>query len=90
MIQHAVNSSKRIVSLILDEDIEVEVHPAIADNPFVFFRERDSLAEQVDELRQYLKVDQETRLHTELLVAARYLAAARSAAQPTPGARDRG
>lgn len=70
LIQQAVNNSKRIVSLILDEDIEVEVHPAIADNPFVFFRERDNLAEQVDELRQHLKIDHETRLHTELLVTA--------------------
>ncbi|MCY3778994.1 MAG: toll/interleukin-1 receptor domain-containing protein [Chloroflexi bacterium] len=70
LIQHAVNNSKRIVSLILDEDIQVEVHPAIADNPYVFFRERDDLAERVDELRGYLKVDHETRLHTELLVAA--------------------
>lgn len=70
LIQHAVNNSKRIVSLILDEEIDVEVHPAIADNPYVFFRERDDLAERVDELRQYLNVDHETRLHTELLVAA--------------------
>ena len=70
LIQHAVNNSKRIISLILDEDIEVEVHPSIADNPYVFFRERDHLAEQVDELRLHLRFDQETRLHTELLVAA--------------------
>ena len=70
LIQHAVNNSKRIVRLILDEDIEVEVHPAIADNPFVFFRQQDDLAERVDELRWYLTVDHETRQHTELLVAA--------------------
>ncbi len=70
LIQHAVNNSKRLVSLILDDEIEVEVHPAIADNPYVYFRERDNLAEQVDELRQYLRFDHETRLHTSLLVAA--------------------
>ncbi len=70
LIQHAATNSKRIVSLILDEDIEVEVHPAIADNPFVFFREQDDLADRVEELRHYLTVDHETRLHTELLVAA--------------------
>ena len=70
LIQHAVTNSKRIVSLILDEDIEVEVHPAIADNPFVFFRKQDDLADRVEELRHYLAVDHETRLHTELLVAA--------------------
>ncbi len=70
LLQHAVNNSKRIVSLILDEDIKVEVHPAVADNPFVFFRERDDLAERVDELRQRLTVDEDTRLHSRLLVAA--------------------
>ena len=70
LIQYAVNNSKRIVSLILDEDIEVEVHPAIGENPYVFFRQQDKLAERVDELRLYLTVDHETRLHTELLVAA--------------------
>ena len=70
LIQHAVNNSKRLVSLIHDDDIEVEVHPAIAENPFVFFRERDDLAARVDELRPHLAVEPETRLHTELLVAA--------------------
>ena len=70
LIQHAVNNSKRLVSLIHDDDIEVEVHPAIADNPFVFFRERDDLAARVDELRPLLAVEPETRLHTELLAAA--------------------
>lgn len=70
LIQYAVNNSKRIVTLILDEEIEIEVHPAIADNPYVFFRERDDLAERVDELQKLLTIDHETRLHTELLVAA--------------------
>ncbi len=70
LIQHAVTNSKRIVSLILDEDIDVEVHPAVADNPYVFFREQDHLADRVEEARQYMAVDYEVRLHTELLVAA--------------------
>ena len=70
LIQHAVTNSKRVVSLILDEDIDVEVHPAVADHPYVFFREQDHLADRVEEARQYMAVDYEVRLHTELLVAA--------------------
>lgn len=70
LIQHAVTNSKRIVSLILAEDIDVEVHPAVADNPYVFFREQDHLADRVEEARRYLAVEYEIRLHTELLVAA--------------------
>ncbi len=70
LIQHAVTNSKRIVSLILDEDIEVDVHPAVADHPYVFFREQDHLADRVEEARHYMAVDYEVRLHTELLVAA--------------------
>ena len=70
LIQHAVTHSKRIVSLILDESIAVEVHPAVAENPFVFFREQDHLADRVEDLRHYMAVDYEVRLHTALLVAA--------------------
>ena len=70
LVQYAVTNSKRIVSLILDDDIEVEVHPAIADHPYVFFRQKDHLADRVEEMRHYMAVDYEVRLHTELLVAA--------------------
>ena len=70
LIQVAVNSSKRIVTLILDDDIEVEVHPAVAENAYLFFRDGDALAERVDELRQHLTIDDDTRLHTKLLAAA--------------------
>jgi len=70
LIQHAVTNSKRIVSMILNDDIDVEVHPAVTDNPFVFFREQDHLADRVEEARRYMAVDFEVRLHTELLVAA--------------------
>ncbi len=70
LIQYAVSNGKRLVTLILDEDIEVEVHPAIADNPFVFFRESDELVERIEELRGYLQVERPLQLHTELLVAA--------------------
>lgn len=70
LIQHAVTNSKRIVSLILDDDIDVEVHPAVADHPFVYFREQDHLADRVEDLRHKMAVDYEVKLHTELLVAA--------------------
>ena len=70
LIQHGVNHSKRLITLVLDDDIESEVHPAIAENPFVFFREEDDFPERVDELRRYLIVDQDTKLHTDYLVAA--------------------
>ena len=70
LIQFASGSGKRLVTLILDEDIAVEVHPAIAENPFVFFREGDDLVAQIEELRGVLKVDKEIRQHTALLVAA--------------------
>lgn len=70
LIQQAVTNSKRIVSLVLEEDIEVEVHPAVADHPYVLFREQDHLADRVEEARHLLAVDYEVKLHTELLVAA--------------------
>ena len=70
LLQYAVSNGKRLVTLILEEDIEVEVHPAIAQNPYVFFREMDDLAARVDELRAYLPAEDNLRLHTELLVRA--------------------
>ena len=70
LIQHALTNSKRIVSLILEDDIDGEVHPAVTDHPFVFFREQDHLADRVEDLRHYMAVDYEVRLHTALLVAA--------------------
>ena len=71
LLQFAVGNGKRLVTLILDEDIDVEVHAAIAQNPYVYFREGDDLAERVDELRAYLPADDNLKLHTELLVLAR-------------------
>ena len=70
LIQHAVSHSKRIVTLIRSDDIAVEVHPAIPANPFLFFREQDDLVEGIEQLRPHLRVDDDLRLHTELLVAA--------------------
>ncbi len=70
LIQHAISHSKRIVTLIRDDKIGVEVHPAIPGNPYLFFREQDDLVERIEQLRSHLRVDDDLRLHTELLVAA--------------------
>ncbi len=70
LLQYAVGHGKGLVTLILEEDIEVEVHPAIAQNPYVFFRQEDELGARVDELRAYLPADNNQKLHTELLVLA--------------------
>ena len=48
----------------------MDVHPAIAQNPYVFFREDDDLAARVNELRAYLTADDNLKLHTELLTLA--------------------
>ena len=70
LLQYAVSKEKRLISLILDDEIEVDVHPAIAQNPYVFFRENDDLAARVDELRAYLTTDDNLKLYTELLALA--------------------
>ncbi len=70
LLQYAVGKGKRLLTLILNDDIEVEVHPAIAQNPYVFFRAADDLVTRVEELRAYLAADDSLKLHTELLVLA--------------------
>lgn len=70
LIQYAVTNQKRLLTLILDEDIQVEVHPAIAEHPYLFFRQRDDFAARLEELRAQLRADSQLHLHTELLVAA--------------------
>ena len=70
LIQHAVSHSKRIVTLVREEDISVEVHPAIVDSPWLYFRDEDDLVARIEQLRPWLEVDEDLRLHTELLVAA--------------------
>ncbi|MCY3582710.1 MAG: toll/interleukin-1 receptor domain-containing protein, partial [Chloroflexi bacterium] len=70
LIQHAVTHRKRIITLIRDDNISVEVHPAIISNTYLYFREQDNLVEQIEKLRPRLAVDGDLRLHTELLVAA--------------------
>lgn len=70
LLQYAVSKGKPLATLILNDEIEVEVHPSIAQNPYVFFHEDDDLAARVDELRAYLRTDGHLKRHTELLVRA--------------------
>ena len=70
LIQHAVTHRKRIITLIHDDNINVEVHPAIISNTYLYFREQDNLVEQIEQLRPHLAVDEDLRLQTKLLVAA--------------------
>jgi len=70
LLQYAVSKGKPLVTLILEDEIAVEVHPSIAQNPYVFFRGDDELPARVDELRAYLRSDDHLKRHTELLVRA--------------------
>ena len=70
LLEYAVGKNKRLATLIIEDDIAVDVHPAIAQNPYVFFREDDDLAARVNELRAYLAADDNLKLHTELLTLA--------------------
>ena len=70
LIQYAVSSGKRLVTLIVDEDIEGDVHPAVAENPYIFFREQDVLDDGIQKLLELAVANQHIRLHTELLVYA--------------------
>ncbi len=70
LLEYAVGKNKRLATLILDDNIAVDVHPAIAQNPYVFFRKDDDLAARVNELRAYLAADDNLKLHTELLTLA--------------------
>ena len=70
LIEFAVASGKRFLSIIIDEDIKVDVHPAIAQNPYIFFREDETVEDGVRRLLPYLELDDHRRLHTELLLRA--------------------
>ncbi len=70
LLQYAVGNGKRVLTLILDDDLDVEVHPSIAQNPYVFLRDGDDLAARVEEMRAFLPADDNLKLHTDLLVLA--------------------
>jgi len=70
LIEYAVANGKRFISLIINEAIAVAVHPAIAENAYVFLREEDDFDSSLATLIQLLQVDAHLRLHTELLVSA--------------------
>ena len=70
LVESAVNNSKRFVTLIVDDDIAVDVHPAIAENAYIFFREEDAFEISIATLLGLLPADAHLRIHTELLVNA--------------------
>ena len=70
LIEYAVANGKRFISVIVNESIAVAVHPAIAENAYVFLREEDDFDASAHALIQLLQVDAHLRLHTELLVSA--------------------
>ena len=70
LVESAVNNSKRFVTLIVDDDIAVDVHPAIAKNAYIFFREQDVFEFSIATLLGLLPADAHLRFHTELLVNA--------------------
>ena len=43
LLEYAVGKNKRLATLILNDDIGVDVHPAIAQNPYVFFRDATTI-----------------------------------------------
>ncbi len=70
LIQFAVDKGKRFASLIVDEDIEADVHPAIADHPYIFFRQQDVLEDGIQALQELMAANRYVKLHTELLIHA--------------------
>ncbi len=70
LVEFAVINGKRFVSLIVNEDITVDVHPAIAAYPYIFFREGDDVEASFTALCEFLPADQHLRFHTDLLVQA--------------------
>ena len=70
LVEYADANGKRFISLILNEEIAVGFHPAIAKNAYVFLRAQDDFETSASDLMQLLQVDAHLRLHTELLVSA--------------------
>ena len=70
LIQFTVDKGKRFASLIVDEDIEADVHPAIAEHPYIFFREQDVLEDGIQALQELIVANRYVKLHTELLIYA--------------------
>jgi WD40 repeat protein len=70
LIQFAITHNKRFVTLIVDENIEIDVHPAIAENPYIYFRKQDEMEGGIQELLILMDIDDHLEMHTELLVYA--------------------
>jgi WD40 repeat protein len=70
LIQYAITHNKRFVTLIVNENIEIDVHPAIAENPYIYFRKPDEMADGIQELLALMEMDAHVEMHTQLLVYA--------------------
>lgn len=70
LVEFAVINGKRFVTLIVNDMIAVDVHPAIASYPYIFFREQDDFETSFATLFEFLPADDHLRFHTELLVQA--------------------
>ena len=70
LVEFAVINGKRFVSLIVNEEITVDVHPAITAYPYIFFREGDDFEASFTALCAFLPADNHLRFHTDLLVQA--------------------
>lgn len=70
LIQYATTHNKRFITLIVNENIEIDVHPAIAENPYIYFRQQDEMDDGIQELLTLMDIDDHLEMHTELLVYA--------------------
>lgn len=70
LIQYAITHNKRFVTLIVNENIEIDVHPAIAENPYIYFRQQDEMEDGIQELLELMEIDSHVEMHTQLLVYA--------------------
>ena len=70
LVEFTIANSKRFVSLIADENIESDVHPAIAASPYILFRQDDAFEVRLATLLGLLQADSHLRLHTDMLVQA--------------------
>ena len=70
LVEFAVINGKRFVTLIVNEDITVDVHPAITSYPYILFRDGDDFEASFTSLCEFLPADDHLRFHTDLLAQA--------------------
>lgn len=76
LVEFALSSGKLFLSVIAEQLISVDAHPAIAANSYLHFDDEQDFEVNFAELLRLLQVDGHTRLHTRLLVGARQWQAA--------------